>query len=119
VTLAAAMATVGTAPKAADEPQARGIPAAVIGPRTIRPLGPDNLAKAAEATGTLTVIEDRPPLDGYSAAVLALAMERVPGVRARAVTTVDNPIPFSPLLEDSLLPSLRQVVSSVAQLLGR
>jgi pyruvate/2-oxoglutarate/acetoin dehydrogenase E1 component len=119
VTLAAATATVGTAPKAADGPRAREIPAATIGPRTIRPLGPDNLAKAAEATRTLIVIEDGPPLDGYSAAVLALAMKRAPGVRARAVTTADNPIPFSPLLEDSLLPSLRQVVCSVAELLGR
>jgi hypothetical protein len=47
-----------------------------------------------------------------------LYQQRVPGIRVRAVTMADTPIPFSPPLEDSVLPSAQRVAAAAADLLA-
>jgi pyruvate/2-oxoglutarate/acetoin dehydrogenase E1 component len=118
VTIVAAMAMVDVALQAAEQLDDRGIDAQVIDLRTLRPLDEETISASAAKTRRLVVVEEGPPTGGYAADVLALAVERVEGLRARRVTAPDTPVPFSGVLEDVWRPSVSQVVDAANALAG-
>jgi pyruvate/2-oxoglutarate/acetoin dehydrogenase E1 component len=118
VTIVAALAAVEAALAAADELEGEGIRADVIDLRSLRPLDGETVAESAGRTGRLVVVEEGPPLGGYSAEVVAAAVERAGPLAARRVTMPDLPIPFSPSLEDAALPSAETVARAVRELVA-
>jgi pyruvate/2-oxoglutarate/acetoin dehydrogenase E1 component len=115
-TIVAAMAMVETAAKAAEALAERGVSAEVIDLRTLHPLDREALVASARKTGRVVVVEEGPPVGGYSSEVLATLLEHVPGVRARRVTMPDIPLPFAGPLEDAMIPSPERVVRAVERL---
>ena len=73
--------------------RARAIEAEVIDLRTLRPLDTDTIAASAARTGRLVVVEEGPPMGGYAADVVALAVELAGPIRAKRVSMPDIPIP--------------------------
>ncbi|MFD4762847.1 transketolase [Streptomyces sp. NPDC058439] len=78
VTLIGAGVTVHECLAAADQLAADGIPARVVDLYSVKPLDLDMLARAAQETGALVVVEDHHPEGGIGEAVLsALAAQRL------------------------------------------
>jgi len=117
VTLVAAMACVEKALAAAEHLATVGIEADVIDLRSLRPLDAETLARSTARTGMLVVVEDGPPLGGYAAEVVAIAVEAGPA-RVRRVTMPDLPLPASARLEDAALTSVEAIVEVARQLAG-
>lgn len=118
VTLISALAGVEKTVAAAELLADEGIEADVIDLRSLRPLDVGTIAESSARTGQLVVVEDGPPLGGYAAEVVAVAVEAGP-VRAKRVTMPDLPIPASPELEDAVLTSADQIAGAARTLLGR
>ncbi len=116
VTIVAAMAMVDTALAAADELAGRGIAAEVIDLRTLRPLDRRTIVDSVTKTLRVIVVEEGPPVGGYAAEVLATVCEKIPGALGRRVTMPDIQVPFSPPLEDAVIPSVERVVHEAEQL---
>ena len=75
VTLVGALATVEMCLAAAEELAPAGISAEVIDLRSLRPLDALTIAESVARTGRLVVAEEGPPLGGYAAEVVAVAVE--------------------------------------------
>jgi pyruvate/2-oxoglutarate/acetoin dehydrogenase E1 component len=118
VTLVAALAATETALTAAEELAGTGIEAEVLDLRTLRPLDSAAIAESAARTGRLVVVEEGPPTGGYAGEVISAAVELAGPLRARRVTMPDLPVPYSPPLEDSVIPSAAKVVAAARALLG-
>jgi acetoin:2,6-dichlorophenolindophenol oxidoreductase subunit beta len=117
VTIAAALAAVETALAAAEELAADRIEAEVIDLRTLSPLDSETIIGSVTQTGRLVVVEEGPPAGGYSAEVVATAVEGNGGVSVRRVTMPNLPIPFSGPLEDAAVPDA-EAVARAARSLG-
>ena len=117
VTIVAALRAVETALEAADVLAADGVDAEVIDLRTLRPLDAETIAASVARTGRLVVVEEGPPTGGYSADVIATAVELAGPLSARRVTMPDLPIPFAGPLEDAALPSVAGVTAAARSLL--
>ena len=118
VTIVAALAAVEAALAASEELAADGVEAEVIDLRTLRPLDVAAIAASAAKTGRLIVVEEGPPTGGYSAEVMAAAVEHAGPIAARRVTMPELPIPFSAPLEDAVLPSAASVAEAARTLMG-
>jgi acetoin:2,6-dichlorophenolindophenol oxidoreductase subunit beta len=118
VTIAAALAAVETALKAAEGLSADGIEADVIDLRSLSPLDIETIVESVARTGRLVVVEEGPPTGGYAAEVVAAGVEAVGSIAARRVTMPDRPIPFSAPLEDAAVPTAEAVASVVRSLVG-
>ena len=112
VTLVAALAATRWALEAADQLAEAGIDAEVIDLRVLRPLDTETVARSAEQTGRLVVIEEGPPMGGYSAEVVSSVAEQVGPVNVTRVTMPDLPLPFSPPLEDWALPGAERIAAA-------
>jgi pyruvate/2-oxoglutarate/acetoin dehydrogenase E1 component len=120
VTLVGALAAVETCLAAAEELSAAGIEAEVIDLRSLRPLDGRTIAESVARTRRLVVAEEGPPLGGYAAEVVAIAVELCGPVHAVRVTMPDLPLPFSPRLEtDALLSPARVAAAAVTLVEGR
>jgi acetoin:2,6-dichlorophenolindophenol oxidoreductase subunit beta len=116
VTIAAALAAVETALAAAEELAADGIEAEVIDLRTLSPLDSETIVGSVTQTGRLVVVEEGPPSGGYSAEVVATAVEGNGGVSVSRVTMPNLPIPFSGPLEDAAVPDAGAVARAARSL---
>jgi len=116
VTIVAALAAVETALAAAEELAAEGVEADVLDLRSLRPLDVEAIAASAARTRRLVVVEEGPPLGGYSAEVVAAAVENAGPTAVRRVTMPDLPIPFAAALEDAVVPGPADVVAAVRAL---
>jgi pyruvate/2-oxoglutarate/acetoin dehydrogenase E1 component len=116
VTIVAALAAVETALAAAEELAAEAVEADVLDLRSLRPLDVEAIAASAARTRRLVVVEEGPPLGGYSAEVVAAAVENAGPMAVRRVTMPDLPIPFAAALEDAVVPGPADVVAAVRAL---
>jgi acetoin:2,6-dichlorophenolindophenol oxidoreductase subunit beta len=118
LTLVAAMAMVPTALEAATRLEESGITAEVVDLRSLRPLDKVTIVESVGRTRRVVCVEEGPPRGGYSGEVFATVLEQVPGAVACRVTMPDLPVPFSPPLEDAVLPSVDRVVSAAVELMS-
>jgi pyruvate/2-oxoglutarate/acetoin dehydrogenase E1 component len=120
VTIVSAMRGVHESLAAAEQLAEDGIDAAVIDLRTIRPLDIATVADSVARTNRLVVVEEGPLTGGWAGEVLALAVEQ--GLEnlddAWRIATPDNPIPYSPPLEDAHLPGADRIASEIARRIG-
>lgn len=120
VTLVTAMKSVHDCLDAADELASAGIDAEVIDLRTLRPLDSETVLASVAKTNRLVVVEEGPRTGGWAGEVLAVVTEQALQDLDDAwrITTPDQPIPYSPPLEDDFLPSASAIAASVRDRLG-
>jgi pyruvate dehydrogenase E1 component beta subunit len=98
-----------------------GISCEVINLRTIKPLDRDTIVESVKKTGRLVTVEDGFPQSGIGAEIIAVIDEtegfdylRGPVQR---VTAVDIPMPYSKLLEDTVVPRADTIAKAVRKVM--
>lgn len=117
VTIVAIGYMVSVALEAADELVARGVSAEVVDLRSLVPLDSETVLDSVRRTGRLVVADESFPTCSIASEVLALVAESDVSMRLRAparrVCTAPVPVPFSPPLEDFVLPDAARVRDAV------
>jgi pyruvate/2-oxoglutarate/acetoin dehydrogenase E1 component len=122
VTIVATLLMVERALKAADDLAGEGISAEVIDLRWVRPLDLATVAASVAKTGRLVIAEEQVHAGGWGATIISELTMRGQAWTSppRAVgLPADIPIPYSPPLEDSVIPSAELIADAVRATLGR
>lgn len=122
VTIVATAYMVQFAQKAAKQLANKGISCEIIDPRTLVPLDEDSILSSVRKTGRLVVVHEAPKTCGVGAEIAARVSEKAwtelkaPVVR---VAGEDVPIPFSPVMEDFVLPNAVKIEQAVLRLMDK
>jgi acetoin:2,6-dichlorophenolindophenol oxidoreductase subunit beta len=115
VTLIAVGGLVPKALQAADELTQAGISAEVIDPRTLVPLDKNTLIQSVAKTGHVVIAHEAHLRGGPGAEIAAMlaeeAVEYLDGP-IRRVGARNVPLPYSPVLENYVLPDTRDIVAA-------
>jgi acetoin:2,6-dichlorophenolindophenol oxidoreductase subunit beta len=92
----------------------------VIDLRTLRPLDTETVLASVARTNRIVVVDEGPRTGGVAAEVLAAITENALGDLDDAwrITTPDQPIPYSPALEDDFLPTAKKIAARIRERLG-
>lgn len=119
LTIAAFGRMIGLAQQAAERAAAEdGVQAEIVDLRTVSPLDWKTLAASVEKTRRLLTVEEGCRTGGVGGEIAALAAEKLfysldaPIAR---VAARDVPIPFSPHLEGSVLPSVESIQTAIVE----
>jgi pyruvate/2-oxoglutarate/acetoin dehydrogenase E1 component len=123
VTIVALGYMVYPALAAAEELAAEGVSVEVIDPRTLVPLDVDTIRQSVQKTGRLIVVDESAPTCSMASEIAAVVAEdwetcRVLRAPVRRVCTAAVPIPFSPPLEDFVLPDQQNIADAIREALG-
>ena len=116
LTIVAMSRMVDLAIKAAAALEQEGISAEVIDPRTIVPLDRERITDSIKKTGKLVVIDESPSSCSFAAELLAIAVEdcfNEMQVIPKRICSLSVPNPFSPVLENLMIPSVERVVREI------
>lgn len=93
----------------------------VVDPRTLVPLDVDTIAESVARTGRLLVVHDAPERGGAGAEIVRCVEERFIPMRAPATVLGGKPVamPYSPPLEDHVLPQVGDIVAAMRRLVGK
>jgi len=122
VTIVATLLMVERVLAAAEQLAAEGIEAEVIDLRWLRPLDLPAIRGSVEKTGRLVVVEEQVHAAGWGATViseLTIGGIRWASAPRRLSLPDDLPIPYTPSLEDLVLPSVEGIVAAARASLGR
>ncbi len=120
VTIFATFWMVHESLKAAGELSKRGIEVEVIDPRTLVPLDKDAIIESVKKTGRLLIVEEDCRTCGIGAEIAAIAAEEAFDYLESPIKRIaepDTPIPFSPILENFVIPDEKAIVKGVEGLL--
>lgn len=121
ITVIAIAGGVNVALKAAKQLAGEGISLEVIDPRTLVPLDRDLILRSVRKTGRAICVDPANRTCSAASEIAATIVEeafdalRAPVVR---VTTPDTHLPFSPLIEKPLYPTVERIVSAARRLVG-
>jgi pyruvate/2-oxoglutarate/acetoin dehydrogenase E1 component len=123
VTIVALGYMVYPALAAAEALASEGASVEVIDPRTLVPLDVEQIRQSVRKTGRMIVVDESAPTCSMAseiAACIAEDWDTCRGLRApvRRVTMPAVPVPFSPPLEDFVLPDQARIAATVRELLG-
>ena len=107
---------------AAEQLAADGISAEVIDLRWIRPLDLPTVTASVAKTGRLLIAEEQVHAGGWGATIISeLAMAGTPFKAPPSAVSLpyDLPIPYSPPLEDEIIPSAERIADAARAALGR
>lgn len=116
VTIVSYLRTLNHTLKAAEKLAEDGISAEVWDPRTLVPFDHDGLSASIKKTGRLVIAHEAPIRGGFGAEIAAWAAGecfddlKAPVVRIGAQ---NSPIPYSPVLEDAVLPRPASIEQTV------
>lgn len=116
VTVVATSLMVTRALDAAQELEKRGIGIEVIDPRTLYPLDKEMILASVGKTGRLLVVHQACKTGGFGGEIAAMVAEE--GFDSlvspiRRLGSYDVPVPYSPQLEDFVIPSEERIVGEV------
>jgi pyruvate dehydrogenase E1 component beta subunit len=95
-----------------------GISIELIDPRTIRPMDHETIARSAERTGRLLVVEEGTCTGGVAAEVLIRAIEGAGRpIRVARLNTPDVILPYSAKLELPLYPNANSIADAIRHML--
>ena len=120
ITLAAIGAMLPRALQAADQVEPRGWSVEVIDLCTLNPLDAPTILGSVSRTGRLVVVDEARQLCSVASEVAALAVEqafhhlKAPVLR---VTAANVPVPFSPPLEDYVIPGVDRIVDALCRVM--
>lgn len=104
---------------AAEQLAEEGIDVEVVDPRTLVPFDTDTVLESVARTGRLLVVEENPGRGGWGPWLMAQVAEQgfyTLDAPLRRLAADDVPIPFSPPLEEAVLPSRDDVVTAIREL---
>jgi pyruvate dehydrogenase E1 component beta subunit len=105
--------------EAVEKLATKGIQAEIIDPRTIVPLDKKTILSSVEKTGRLVIVEEGCQTGGIGAEIAAIVAEERLGfldAPIRRIGVPDTPIPFSPPLEERVIPDTNRIVKTVTEL---
>jgi len=108
---------LGAAEKLASE----GIDVEVIDPRTLNPLDEDTLLASVRKTQRLVIVHEAYERGGIGAEIAALvASKAIDSLDApiERVAGLNTPMPFSPKLEDYVVPNEARIMAGIKRVLG-
>lgn len=118
VTVVATLYMVHKALNAAAELEKEGISVEVVDPRTLTPLDKQAIIKSVKKTGRLVIVSEDCKTAGVSAEIAAIvAEEAIDYLDApiKRVAEPDTPIPFSPPLEQYVIPDEKAIIKAVRE----
>jgi pyruvate/2-oxoglutarate/acetoin dehydrogenase E1 component len=118
-TIVATLYMVHKALNAAKELEEKGISTEVLDPRTLTPLDKKTILKSVKKTGRLIIVTEDCKTAGVSAEIAAVvAEEAIDYLDApiKRVAEPDTPIPFSPTLEQYVIPDEKAIVKAVKEI---
>ncbi len=122
ITVVATSILVKRAIAAADRLKAEGISVEVIDPRTIRPLDGEAILQSVAKTNRLLIVQEAPVFAGFGAEIAAMVAEKglydLDGPIVR-LGGWEVPIPFSPSLEDAVVPGVDQIAEKIRFMVGK
>ena len=120
VTIVATLLMVYKAIDAASILEKEGISVEVIDPRTLVPFDYDTVIKSIAKTSRLMIVEEDTRRNGWGAEIAAeiadIAIYYLDAPIKR-VATYDVPIPFAPVLENYVVPSVERIVDEVRKMM--
>jgi acetoin:2,6-dichlorophenolindophenol oxidoreductase subunit beta len=120
LTIIATSSMVQVALEAAEILAGEGIEAEVIDPRTLSPLDETTLIDSVKKTSRCIVVDEGYQRFGATAEIAALIAEKAfhyLDVPVRRLGALDVPVPFSPGLEDQVIPNVEALVGIAKQLM--
>jgi len=108
--------------EAAEKLKNEGVYVEIVDLRTVDPLDEDTFLNSIKKTHRLVVVQETWRECSISSEIAAIAAEKVlfyldaPILR---VTAEDVPMPFSPVLEERVLPSVGKIIDAINQVLER
>jgi pyruvate/2-oxoglutarate/acetoin dehydrogenase E1 component len=120
VTVFATFWMVHQALKAAEQLSKRGIEAEIVDPRTLVPLDKETLVESVKKTGRLLIVEEDCKTCGVGAEIAAIVAEEAFDYLESPIKRIaesDTPIPFSPVLENYVMPDDEAIMKGVEDLL--
>ena len=122
VTIVATLMMVERSLAAAEQLATEGIDAEVVDLRWLRPLDLPTVRSSVDKTGRIVIAEEQVHAAGWGATVVSQLT--IDGVRwaspPRRVSLPDDlPIPYTPPLEDEVLPSVEAIAAAARASLGR
>lgn len=119
VTLVATLYMVHKALAVAERLSKQGIDLEVIDPRTLFPLDKKTLINSVKKTGRLAIVTEDCKTGGVSAEIAAIVAEEALDyldAPIKRVAEPDTPIPFSPPLEQFVLPDEERIIKAVKEI---
>jgi pyruvate dehydrogenase E1 component beta subunit len=105
--------------EAAKELEKDGIDAEIVDLRSTSPLDRETVLRSLEKTGKILIVQEAWPNCSVSSEVAAaVAMEGVEFLDSpvRRITAREAPIPFSPVLENHVLPQTEDIIQAVKEM---
>jgi pyruvate/2-oxoglutarate/acetoin dehydrogenase E1 component len=116
LTIVAMSRMVDLATKAAAALAEQGVSAEVLDPRTIVPLDRQTITASIKKTGKLVVIDESPSYCSFAGELIAIAVEDCFDelhVTPKRICSLPVPNPFSPVLENQMIPTVDRILSEV------
>jgi len=107
--------------EAARMMESNGLSVEVIDLRTLNPLDEETIYRSVKKTNKVAVIHEDTLTAGFGAEIVALIVKNcfahldAPVVR---IAALDSPVPYSPPLEDAMLPNKLKILTALEQLAG-
>jgi len=120
VTIFATLYMVHKALAAAEELSRQGIDAEVVDPRTLVPLDKQAIINSVKKTGRIVIVTEDCKTAGVSAEVAAIVAEEALDyldAPIKRVAEPDTPIPFSPPLEQFVIPDEKSIMKAVKEVI--
>jgi pyruvate dehydrogenase E1 component beta subunit len=121
VTIVATAFMVHEALEVAKKLEGDGISLEIIDPRTLSPLDEEAIISSVKKTGRLIIAEEATRLAGMGSEIAALVAERALDyldAPIKRVAAMDLPVPFSPVLENYVLPDRTKIEAAVMEIVG-
>lgn len=118
VTIFATLYMVHKALAAAEKLSKEGISAEVVDPRTLSPLDKSTILKSVKKTGRIVIVTEDCKTAGVSAEIVAIIAEEALDyldAPIKRVAEPDTPIPFSPPLEQFVIPDEKSIIKAVKE----
>lgn len=119
-TIFATLYMVHKALAAAQELRKQGISVEVIDPKTLVPMDKQAIIKSVKKTGRIVIVTEDCKTAGVSAEIAAIVAEEALDyldAPIKRVTEPDTPIPFSPPLEQFVIPNEKTIIKAVKEVL--
>ncbi len=116
VTVIATLYMVHKALESAKKLESEGISVEVVDPRTLNPLDKQTIVKSVKKTGRVVIVSEDCKTAGVSAEIAAVVAEEALDyldAPVKRVAEPDTPIPFSPPLEQYVIPDENAIIKAV------
>jgi len=121
LTLVATSWMVHKALTVADQLADNGIDIEIIDPRTLVPLDKETILQSVKKTGRLLIVEEDCKTCGIGAEISAIVAEEAIDYLESPIIRIaepDTPIPFSPILENYVIPDEEAITKGVEKILS-